>query len=249
MRISLITVVYNSVNTITQCIQSVINQDYGDIEYIIIDGNSRDGTVDIIKNYENSISTFISETDKGMYYAINKGILAATGDIVGIINADDFYTSPDIISKVVDKFEKTSCDGLYADLEYVDRKNAKKVIRFFKGGEQKTFLSGWHPPHPTFFVRRSIYEEHGLYDTSFKIAADFEMMLRLIEKDKINLSYINEVMVKMRTGGASNKSLLNILKTYFQNKRAFAINDIKYPPFYPFIRYLSKVKQYFNLLP
>lgn len=244
LKVSIITVVFNDCNTIGQSIESVVNQDYSDIEYIVIDGKSNDGTKDVIEKYRDHIDTFVSEEDNGMYHAMNKGIAVASGDIIGILNADDFYSSTDIISKVVNKFDQTNCDGLYADLVYVDRKNAKKIIRYFKAGVQQSFLSGWHPPHPTFFVRKEIYWKYGSYNTSLKIAADFEMMLRLIEKEKIRLAYIDETIVKMRTGGASNKSFWNILKTYFQNRKSFIINEIKYPIFYPFIRYLSKIKQY-----
>lgn len=245
MKVSIITVVYNGVDTIEQCVQSVLSQEYPHIEYIIIDGNSADGTLDILKHYGKKIDKCISEDDGGIYDAMNKGIAHASGEVIGILNADDFYSSNSILSKVVDVFKNDQCDGLYADLVYVNRKNTDKVVRYWKAGEPKSFLSGWHPPHPTFFVRKSVYEQHGLYNTSLKIAADFEMMLRLIEKDKIKLSYIDEVIVKMRTGGASNKSMLNILRSYFQNRRAFIVNGIRYPISYPFIRYLGKVKQYF----
>ena len=244
MKISIITVVYNNVETIAQCAKSVIDQDYKDIEYIVVDGNSNDGTLDVINEFRDHISVLISEEDEGMYHAMNKGIHASNGDIIGILNADDFYSSDIIITKVIEKFDATNCDGLYADLVYVDRKNGKKQVRYFRAGKQKSFLSGWHPPHPTFFVKKDIYKKFGLYNTSLKIAADFEMMMRLIEKEKIKLSYIDEIIVKMRTGGASNKSLMNIARTYSQNRKSFMLNNIKYPLFYPFIRYLSKVKQY-----
>ena len=235
---------FNNVETVAQCIQSVLDQDYEDIEYIVVDGNSDDGTIGVIKRFENKIDIFISEEDEGMYHAMNKGILEAHGDVIGMLNADDFYASNDVISKVVEKFKETDCEGIYADLVYVDRKNAKKLVRYFKAGVQKSFLSGWHPPHPTFFVKKDIYARYGLYNTSLKIAADFEMMLRLIEKEKIELAYIQDTIVKMRTGGASNKSIINIAHTYFQNRRSFILNEVKYPIFYPVIRYFSKIKQY-----
>jgi glycosyltransferase len=220
MKISIITVVFNNKKTIKDAIESVLSQTYKNIEYIIIDGASTDGTVEIIKSYKNKIAKFISEPDKGLYDAMNKGLHLATGDVIGILNSDDIYIDSKVVSKVVNLFQHSGAEIVYGDLQYVDRANTDIVIRTWNSGKYTSglFKEGWHPPHPTCFVKKSIYDKYGDFDLRYKIAADYEIMLRFIEKYKIQPEYLPEVMVKMRNGGASNNSLKNI---YLANKEVY----------------------------
>jgi len=213
LKVSLITVAYNAAQHIRSCIESILQQDYPHIEYIIIDGNSIDGTQVIVESYGNRIARFISEEDNGLYDAMNKGISLASGDIVGILNADDFYPNPHVISKVVEQFKHAQTDTVFADLVFVTEEDLNKVVRYFPG---KGFHLGWLskgmiPPHPTFFVKREAYIKHGSFDTSFKIAADFDLILRLLHKHGLSYSYIPEVLVKMRTGGLSTQGTASTL--------------------------------------
>jgi len=226
MKVSIITVVYNNKKTIKNAIESVLSQTYKNIEYIIIDGASIDGTVEIIKSYGNKIDKFISEPDKGIYDGLNKGINLASGDIIGFLHSDDVYTNDEVVKKVVEVFEKYNCDGVYGDLVYVS-KRSDKVIRYWKSGEFSIYKlkKGWMPPHPTLFLKREIYEKYGLFDLSFKIAADYDFMLRVL-KDNLKLSYIPEVLYKMRIGGESNKSLKNIILKSKEDYKALKKNRL-----------------------
>ena len=246
MKVSIITVVYNNKDTIKNAIESVLNQTYKNIEYIIVDGASTDGTVEIIKSYGDSIDKFISEKDNGIYDAMNKGIRLASGDIIGILNSDDFYANNNIIEKVVKEFEDKKVDSVYGDLVYVNAKDTNKIVRYWKSKPYKKglFKKGWHPAHPTFFVKKKIYEKYGLFNLDFKIAADYELMLRFLEKHQISNSYIPEIIVKMRLGGESNQSIKNIIKANIESYNAWKMNDLP-PPFYlPFIKPLKKLKQF-----
>ena len=248
MKISIITVVYNNKETIKDAIESVLSQTYKNIEYIIIDGGSNDGTIDIIRSYGNKIDVFISEPDNGLYDAMNKGIKLSTGDVIGILNSDDFYVNKFVIEKAANKFKETNCDSLYGDLVYVDYNNTNKVIRYWKSRpfENNLFQKGWHPPHPTFFVKKEIYDKYGLFDLNFKIAADYEIMLRFLEKYKISSIYIPEVLVKMRIGGKSNKSLKNILLANIESYNAWKKNNLSISPFNIMLKPISKITQYFK---
>ncbi|MEA3491676.1 MAG: glycosyltransferase family 2 protein [Campylobacterota bacterium] len=209
MKVSIITVVYNNKDTILDAIDSVLNQNYDDIEYIIIDGNSTDGTIDIIKSYGNKISQFISEPDSGIYDAMNKGIRLATGDVVGILNSDDFYIDDKVIGRVVGEFEEKGVDSLFADLVYVKPDNLKKYVRRYssKSFKPSKFAYGWMPAHPTFFVKKEFYDKHGLYKTDYQIASDYELLIRFLHKYKLSYSYIDAVLTVMRMGGASTSGL------------------------------------------
>lgn len=212
MKISIITVCYNSAATIESTIKSVTSQDYPNIEYIIVDGGSTDGTLDIINRYT-SVSILVSEPDHGIYDAMNKGIGLATGDVIGTLNADDFYIDNSVVSGIAQAFEDTSVEACFADLVYVSQDNTDKVVRYWKSQNYKAglFKQGWMPAHPTFFTRRNVYEKFGVFDLSFKIAADFELLFRFIEKNKIRTLYLPRVIIRMRLGGTTNKSLKNIL--------------------------------------
>ncbi len=248
MKVSIITIAYNSAETIEDTIKSVLTQDYPNVEYIIIDGASKDNTLKIIDKYKDKIATIVSEKDKGIYDAMNKGVLCATGDIVGILNSDDFYADHAVISDVVKEFEKSKCDGLYGDLVYVNREQTDKVIRTWNAGPYKPgkFLKGWMPPHPTFFVKKSKYNELGLYNLTLRSAADYELMLRFIHKHQILLSYLPRIMTKMRAGGQSNITLKNRIKANMEDRLAWKINDLRPGPFTLTWKPLSKVIQYFR---
>ena len=244
MRVSIITACFNSAATIRDTIESVLSQDYGGIEYIIIDGKSTDNTMEIVNEYSSRISKIVSEKDNGIYFALNKGIQHATGDVVGILHADDLYNSKSVISAVIKQME--IADAVYGDLQYVDRTDTNKVVRNWKSGQYHAgmFRKGWMPPHPTFFLKKRCYDQFGLYDTSFKTAADYELMLRMIHKLGVSVAYIPEVLVKMRVGGVSNVTLKNRWRANREDKRAWIINDLK-PGLLTFIRKpLSKITQY-----
>lgn len=245
-KVSIITPSLNSEKTIGQTICSVIHQTYQDIEYIIIDGGSTDATLGIVKKYEDKIAKVISGQDKGIFDAMNKGIKMAAGEVIGILNSDDFYASRDVIEKVAKAFEEENCDCLWGDLVYIDRENTEKVVRYWKSSKygKGKFQMGWHPPHPTFFVKREIYQTYGVFRLDFPISADYELMLRFLERWKIRSCYIPQVLVKMREGGNSNwKSVKRVLKGNLEAYRAFKINGLKVNPSIVFIKPLLKAKQ------
>ena len=248
MKISIITPSFNSVEIIESAIKNVLNQDYPNIEYIITDGGSTDGTVEVINKYKNKINKFVSEKDRGVYDGMNKGIKMATGDIIGILNSDDIYASNDVIERVVNAMKEKNADCCWGDLVYVDQENTNKVIRYWKSSEYKRgkFKTGWHPPHPCFFVKKWVYDKYGLFNLDFPISADYELMLRFLEKYKIRSCYIPQVLVKMRIGGQSNKSIKNIIKGNIECYRAWKINGLKVNPLVFFLKPLSKATQYFK---
>lgn len=246
MRVSIITIAYNSADTIADTIKSVAAQDYSDIEYIIVDGSSKDNTLEIVKSFGSKITKVISEKDKGIYDAMNKGIHLATGDVIGILNSDDFYADSNVISDVVHAFKSTGCDGLYADLVYVNRELSDKVVRTWKAGNYRhgQFLSGWMPPHPTFFVKKSCYDKFGVYTLELRSAADYELMLRFIHKHQIHLSYLPRVITKMRTGGQSNVTIMNRIKANMEDRKAWKMNGL-HPHFLTLTRKpVSKILQF-----
>ena len=245
-KISIITVCYNSAKTIEDTIQSVINQTYDNIEYIIIDGLSTDNTLEIVNKYQDKIFKVVSEKDAGLYDAINKGIGLATGEIIANINSDDFYIDNNVIADVVAKMEEDKSDTLYADLYYVDAVDTNKITRNWVSGEYKSgmFFKGWMPPHPTFFVRKSVYDSYGKFNLELKSAADYEIMLRFIHKHECSIAYLPRVVVKMRVGGVSNSSIKNRLKANREDKRAWEMNGIKPKPYTLIFKPLSKVLQF-----
>lgn len=248
MKVSIITIAFNAEETIADTIQSVIRQDYENIEYIIVDGDSKDRTPEIIKSFGFEVDKFISEPDKGIYDAMNKGISLATGDIIGILNADDIYADEKVISDVVRNIQENNSDSLYADLVYVKREDTNQVTRFWKSGEYKKgiFRKGWMPPHPTFFVRKEIYERLGNFNLNLKSAADYEIMLRFLHKNEISVAYLPRVITKMRVGGQSNFSLKNRIKANKEDRMAWEINGLKPAPFMFIRKPLSKVGQFFK---
>jgi glycosyltransferase involved in cell wall biosynthesis len=210
LKVSIITVSYNSASTIKDTIESVASQTYDNIEYIVIDGNSKDETMDIVTSYSNVIDNVVSESDKGIYDAMNKGIQLATGDIVGILNSDDFYETKTVIEDIVEHFKNNkSADVVFGDVVFVEPNDLKKVVRYYSSEKFKPFKLkfGWMPPHPATFIRKTVYDKHGLYKLGYKISADYEMFVRLLMVAKLPFSRINTVIVRMRSGGASTDGI------------------------------------------
>ncbi|WP_315819871.1 glycosyltransferase family 2 protein [Paraflavitalea speifideaquila] len=232
MKITIITATYNSASTVRDTLESVACQGYHPIEHIIVDGLSIDNTLDIVKEFPH-VAQVVSEKDMGIYDAMNKGVRLATGEVVGILNSDDFYDNQGVISQVMTAFNDPLVDVVYGDLQYVKKNDVYVVTRNWKSGQYKRryFYYGWMPPHPAFFVRRKIYDEVGLFNTDLRSAADYEMMLRILVRNNASASYIPNVLVKMRSGGMSNASLKNRLRANREDRKAWAMNDLK-PFFY-----------------
>ena len=246
MKISIITVVRNNASTIKDTIDSVLKQTYSNVEYIVIDGSSTDGTIEIIQGYKKYIKKFISEKDKGVYDAMNKGINLATGDVIGLLNGDDVYFDETVLQNVANAFKKNESDCVYGDLYYVARNNLDEIVRYWKSSKFKkgSFARGWHPPHPTFFLKKEVYSKYGLYDIEMKVSADFDLMLRLLEKYNITSHYLPTILVRMRTGGMSNKTIKNIIISNKSILRSFDKYKIKINKFmYLIYRLLPKVMQ------
>ncbi len=245
LKISLITVTFNAEKTIERCIQSVINQSYPNVEYIVIDGNSSDKTSQVISKYRSHIQAFISEPDRGVYDAMNKGIKIATGDIIGMLNSDDFFADDDILLSVAEAFKQHSIRILYGDLDYVNA--AGKIIRKWRSGNyaKSAFNRGWMPPHPTFYCKKELFYEYGFYSLDYGTAADYELMSRFMFKNSISAFYLPRVMVKMELGGESNKSLTNRVKASLNDLRAMKTNGIRVPWIVMFFKPLRKIPQYF----
>lgn len=248
MKISIITAVKNNAATIESCITSVFSQTYEEIEHIIIDGGSCDGTLEIISKYKDKIAKVISETDNGMYYALNKGIKLASGDVIGILHSDDFYAHNKIIENVADVFKRKNVDSCFGDLQYVSEKNPDKIIRYWKASpcSSKKFKYGWMLPHPTFFVKKWVYEKFGCFNTDFKISADYELMLRLLVKYGISTYYMPEVIVKMRMGGLSNRSFRNLFIKSYEDYKAWKVNNLKSNFSIILLKNLIKMPQFFR---
>jgi glycosyltransferase involved in cell wall biosynthesis len=248
MKISIITVCYNSESTIRDAIASVLGQDYPDVEYIIVDGNSKDGTVEIIKSFDKQISHWISEPDQGIYDAMNKGIALATGDVVGILNSDDFYFDNNILSKVVEAFRDERIDSVFGDLVFVHPDNLDKVVRTYssKDWHPDKFARGYMPAHPTFFVRRKYYEQHGRFKTDYKIAADYEMLIRLLYVHKLKYKYLPLTMVKMRKGGVSSNGIKSTIVLNDEIIRGCRENGIRTNVFKIYPKYLTKLFELIN---
>lgn len=247
MKISIITTCFNSAKTIEDTIKSVLSQEGIDLEYIIVDGGSTDGTLNIINRYKDRITKIISEPDKSLYDGMNKGLKLAAGDVVGIINSDDFYHDKLILNKIVGIFGiEKDVDACYGDLLYVDQKNIKKIVRRWRAGEMsdQKINSGWTPPHPTFFVRRLVYEKYGHFNLNFRMAADYELLLRFIKKGGIKLRYIPEDLVYMRAGGYSASSIRNRMLGWRELRLAWKINGLDLPFLFILCRIISKLKQY-----
>nr|WP_298931675.1 glycosyltransferase family 2 protein [uncultured Erythrobacter sp.] len=228
MKISVVTAVYNRAGTVRAAIDSVQAQTYADIEHVIQDGGSNDGTLDIIREAANASTVLVSERDDGIYDAINRGITNATGDAIGLMHSDDIFAGPQVIAKVAAALADPMVDGVFGDLQYVAADNPSRVIRHWKSGEYapSKISKGWMPPHPTLYLRREVFDRHGLYDTDLQVAADYDAMLRYLVKGGIKLAYIPEVLVKMRVGGESNRSIERIIRKSREDMLAIRRNGV-----------------------
>jgi glycosyltransferase involved in cell wall biosynthesis len=247
-KISIITVVYNNSQTINCTIESVLAQDYPNIEHIIIDGASTDGTVEIIKSYSIQIAKFISEPDKGIYDAMNKGLKLATGDIIGILNSDDFYADNTVISDIVREFQEKNVQMVFGDLVFVKPDDLNKVVRFYStpNFSPSQFAWGWMPPHPTCYIKRSVYERYGDFKTDYRIAADYEILTRFMAKHKITYSHISKILIKMRTGGISTRSLQSNWILNQEIVRGCAENGINTNMIKVLSKFLTKIFQLYH---
>lgn len=246
VRVSIITASYNSEKTIRDTLQSVSRQSYPDIEHLIVDGASTDSTMNIVRSFDH-IAKAVSEKDNGIYDAMNKGIALATGDIIGILNSDDVFSNDNVVSAIVKLFANSKTTLVYSDLQYVDERDTSKVVRYWKSGsyDSQKFYYGWMPPHPTVFVRREIYEKFGGFDTSFRFAADYELMLRFLVRYELEAGYLEGVSVNMRMGGHSNSSLSNRWKANREDRRAWDVNGLT-PYFFTIpLKPLRKLTQFF----
>ncbi len=247
MKISVITTTYNSASTVQDTIESVGRQVFdGEVEYIIIDGGSTDATLDIVGQYPGLVTKVISEPDSGLYDAMNKGLRLATGDVVGILNSDDFYTSDDVLATIAGEFERKEVDAVYGDVHFVRPDNLDKCVRYYSSSMFSPFFLrfGFMPAHPSFYVRRECYEQYGLYDTSYRIASDYDMMVRLFYKYKITYSYIKRDMVTMRTGGLSTKNLKNRMLITSEDVKACRRNGLYSNVAMISLKYLYKIFEF-----
>jgi len=250
MKVTIITVTYNSSKYLEDCINSVVKQNYPDIEHIVVDGGSTDGTIDIIKKFESHISKWISEKDNGMYDALNKGMKMATGEVIGILNSDDVLASEDVITEIVNSFAKYKVDSVYGDLTYVEQNNTEKILRFWKGGEynRNRFVYGWMPAHPTFYIRREVVNELGGYESHYFTAADYEFMSRYLYRYRVSAHYLPKLVVKMRSGGQSNGNLYRRLRANRRDYLAMKKNEIPFPFIASVLKPLIKLHQYYYTL-
>ena len=247
MKITVITTVFNAVATIEDTIQSVVKQNHPDIEHIVIDGESTDGTLGIVNKYRACIAKVVSEPDTGIYDGMNKGLRLATGDIIGFLNADDVYAHGGVLERVAEVMSTPEVDACYADLVYVDSNDPRRIIRYWKSQsyEDGLFQKGWMPAHPTFFVRRRVYERHGGFDLSYPRQSDFELTMRFLHVHRIKTVYVPEIFVRMRTGGLSNSSWYGVLQGNLEAYRASKKHLPETSPFFIIRKILSRFPQYF----
>jgi glycosyltransferase involved in cell wall biosynthesis len=244
LKISLITPCYNAEAYIGRCIQSVIAQNYPGLEYIIIDGGSTDDTLNIIDQYKKHITRIVSEPDKGVYDAMNKGIKMASGDVVGVLNADDFFAEAEVLTTIGNAFPVQNADIVFGDLDYVDPDET--IVRKWrtKAYTKGVYNWGWMPPHPTFYCKRQLFEKFGLYKLDYGTAADYELMLRFMHVNELNTFYINKVLVRMQRGGMSNKNPINRVKAWIYDLKAMRNNGIRFPLLTLIMKPVRKIWQF-----
>ena len=245
MKVSIVTVSYNAEKTIADTVNSVLSQSYHDIEYIIVDGASKDKTLEVLETFEKGKFKLISEPDKGLYDAMNKGLGLATGDIIGILNADDVFSENGVVQEVVNKMNDSGADCLYSDLNYV-KDDLKTIVRKWVSGNyvKGAFKKGWMPPHPTFYVKRECYEKYGTFNLDFKTSADYELMLRFIHKHELSVVYLPKTTILMRVGGQSNASIKNRIRANKEDRAAWKVNGLKAGNLTFIRKPLSKIKQF-----
>ena len=246
MKISLVTVTYNAEEFLERCINSVMCQTYSELEYIIIDGKSSDCTLNIINKFQNKIDQVITEADLGIYDAMNKGIKMATGDVIGILNADDFFATEDVVQIIANSFKNSKTDIIYGDLNYVERYNTDKIVRKWVSKEyhKKALNWGWMPAHPTFYARRELFEKLGYYNLNYGTAADYELMLRFMYKFNCTATYIKKVFVNMRVGGVSNITLKSRIKASLKDLKAMKANGVEFPLIALCLKPIRKIVQF-----
>lgn len=246
MKLSLITATFNNHETIRRCLDSVSAQTYKDIEHIIVDGQSTDGTLDLISEYRNKDARVISEQDSGVYDALNKGISLSSGDIIGFLHSDDYFSHSEVLTNIVQCFSSEKVDGVYGDIRYVNGRG--DVFRYWKSGDYnpKLIRKGWMPPHTSLFLRNTVYQSSGLFDLEFKISADYDLVLRMLYRDKISLYYLPDVLIEMQTGGMSNRSIKNIIQKSSEDLRALRKNKLSFPLLILLNKNLSKLPQLFR---
>ena len=230
MKLTLITATFNSESNITTCLDSIVNQDYDNLEHLIIDGKSSDNTLGIVKSYQEKYPCikYISEKDQGIYDALNKGIKLAKGDVIGFIHSDDFLFADNIISNIISLMTTKKLDGVYGDLQYVDKHDTTKVLRNWKSSEfnRTSLKKGWMPPHPTLFLKKEVYDKHGLFDLTYKISADYDYILRIFSDSQLKFGYMPKVITRMKIGGTSNRSLRNIITKSREDYKAIKNNKV-----------------------
>lgn len=252
MKISIITATWNSGATLRDTMESVLSQSFTDYEHIIVDGNSKDNTLSIIKELEpryNGRLKWISESDKGLYDAMNKGIAMATGDVIGILNSDDFYTTGDILSKVAEELTDDKIDAVYGDIHFVNDSDLNKCVRYYssRGFSRWKMIFGLQPAHPSFYCRKNVYEQFGSFDISFRVAADFENLFRFIYINRIRTRYVPMDFVTMRTGGASTSGLKSHIRIMRDHNRAYIKNKVPLGIFTDWMRYPFKILDFIRL--
>ncbi|MGV8815421.1 MAG: glycosyltransferase family 2 protein [Gelidibacter sp.] len=250
MKISIITATYNSAKTLEACMDSVLQQSYKDIEYIIIDGNSKDDTLQVIKSKAEKHANiiYVSEPDKGIYDALNKGIAKATGDVVGFVHSDDFLADTTIVSQIAEAFKAEVVDGIFGNLHYVQFNDTDKIVRNWVSQPfyPKLLNRGWMPAHPTLFLKREVYQTYGHFNLEYKIAADYDFILRVFRQEHHTFKYLPLTITKMRVGGASNRSLKNLIQKTKEDFRAVTTNKISFPLSVVLQKNLSKIPQWFS---
>ncbi len=245
MKLSVITATYNAAATLRDSLRSVACQTHPDIEHWVIDGGSRDGTQSILENHRSQIAGIVSEPDGGIYDALNKGLHRATGEVVGFLHADDVYANDGVLAAIAEAFANPAVDAVYGDLTYVDREDTTRVIRYWKSGafDNARLRSGWMPPHPTFYVRRTVYERLGLFDTRYRISADYECIVRFLFVNGLRTVYIPKVLVSMRVGGVSNRSLSSMRRKSLEDLDIMRRHGVGGWPTLA-MKNLSKLKQF-----
>jgi glycosyltransferase involved in cell wall biosynthesis len=248
MKLSIVTVCYNAAATIEDTLRSVAAQTHRDVEHIVVDGASRDATLEIVGRYRAGIARLVSEPDRGLYDAMNKGIALATGEVVGMLNADDIYADEHVLARIARCFEDPAVDACYGDLVYVAREEPRRVVRYWKSCSYRDglFEKGWIPAHPTFFVRRRVYRQCGGFDLDYRLQSDFELALRLLAVHRIRSVYIPEILVRMRMGGVSNRRLTTILRGNLEAYRACRRHGLAVTPWFMARKILSRLPQFFT---
>ena len=247
VKISVITVSLNSAATIEETILSIHGQAHTEREHIVIDGASLDGTQGVVEKHRDKIAVFISEVDPGIFEAMNKGLALATGDVVGFLNADDVYANDQVLAHVAQAFRDPDVEAVYADLVYVDKRNPAMVVRYWRSGDFRpgSFARGWMPAHPTFYVRRQVYERLGGFNPAYRLQSDFDLTMRFMEIHRIRTRHVAEIWVRMRTGGASNRSWRSVLRGNVEAYRAARASGLEVTPFFVLRKILSRIPQFF----